>query len=307
MSRSSVMRRLAWLNRERRCRSSAISRSRRAKSSDCTNCSPLVLTLAALSVLLLMATGPASAQGGEPGVSIAADAISLEAGDTVTLTADIANAPAGKSPQYDWDICAGDICISSPAHSLKFNWDKAGTWTFQLTVSYDGGETARSNQVSVAWVDAGDGKGEPTATLEPATPTATATLTPEATPTPTPEPAAPRVTGVAVTSDAGTDNTYILGEVIRITLTFSEAVDVTGTPTVNIDMDPAEWGTKPAGYASGTTGLVSTHTVVEPNVSTRGIAVLADTLALNGGSIQSASSQIDADLSHAGLGHDASH
>ena len=242
-------------------------------------------------------------------MSIAADAVSLEAGDTVTLTADIASAPAGKSPQYDWDICAGDICISSPAHPLKANWDQPGTCTFRLTVSYDGGETARSDQVSVAWVDAGDGKEEPTATPEPATPTATVTPTPEATPTPTPDPAAPGVTGVAVTSDAGTDNTYILCEVIRITLTFSEAVDVTGTPTVNIDMDPAEWGTKPAGYASGsgTTGLVSTHTVVEPNLSTRGIAVLADTLALNGGSIRSASSQTDADLSHAGLGHDASH
>ena len=39
---------------------------------------------------------------------------------------------------------------------------------------------------------------------------------------------APTVTDVAVTSDAGDDDTYILGEVIRITLTFSENVDVTG-------------------------------------------------------------------------------
>ena len=120
---------------------------------------------------------------------------------------------------------------------------------------------------------------------------------------------APTITNLAVTSDAGDDDTYALGETIQITLTFSEAVDVSGTPNLKIDMDPAFWGEKTVSYDSGggTTRLVFTHTVVEPNISTRGIAVLADSLALNGGSIQSASSQVDAALTHAGLNHDASH
>ena len=54
-------------------------------------------------------------------------------------------------------------------------------------------------------------------------------------------------------------------------------------------MDPAEWGTKPAAYqgGSGTTTLTFTHTVVEPNYSTQGIAVLGNSLALNGGTIKS--------------------
>ena len=117
----------------------------------------------------------------------------------------------------------------------------------------------------------------------------------------------PTVTGVAVSSDAGADDTYVNGETIRITLTFSEAVDVTGTPQIAIDMDPAEWGTKQAAYqgGSGSTSLVFTHTVAEPNISTQGIAVLADTLALNGGTIQS--DGLAALLSHASLSHDASH
>ncbi len=120
---------------------------------------------------------------------------------------------------------------------------------------------------------------------------------------------APTVSGVAVTSDAGNDATYVLDDVIRVTLTFSEAVEVTGVPRLKIDMDPAEWGEKEAGYQSGggTNSLIFTHTVVEPNISTQGIAVLADTLELNGGSIKSASSQEDADLSHDGLGHDTGH
>jgi len=120
---------------------------------------------------------------------------------------------------------------------------------------------------------------------------------------------APAVTAVAVTSDAGVDGTYALGETIRITLTFSEAVDVTGTPQLAIDMDPAHWGEKWAGYesGSGTTSLTFAHEVGEPNLSTSGIAVLANTLKLDGGSIKSAASQADAALSHAGLAHDADH
>ena len=115
------------------------------------------------------------------------------------------------------------------------------------------------------------------------------------------------MTGVAVTPDAGDDDTYLLGETIRITLTFSERVNVTGTPRLKIDMDPAEWGEKQAAYhsGSGTTALTFTHTVVEPNYSSQGIAVLENSLELNGGSIQSAASDTDAELAHVGLAHDA--
>ena len=45
--------------------------------------------------------------------------------------------------------------------------------------------------------------------------------------------------------------------------------------------------------------------MVEPNVSTQGIAVLADTLTLNGGDIESVSSDTDANPSHDGLDHDS--
>ena len=82
---------------------------------------------------------------------------------------------------------------------------------------------------------------------------------------------------------------------------------MTGAPQIAIDMDPAEWGTKQAAYqgGSGTGSLTFTHTVVEPNISTQGIAVLADTLELNGGTIQS--DGLAAQLAHAGLSHDADH
>ena len=117
------------------------------------------------------------------------------------------------------------------------------------------------------------------------------------------------MTGVAVVSDPGADDTYMLGDTIRIRATFSEAVNVTGSPGLSIDMSPAAWGTKRASYAggSGTSSLIFAHTVVEPNYSTQGIAVLANSLALNGGTIRSAASNANAALAHSGLGHDSGH
>ena len=59
------------------------------------------------------------------------------------------------------------------------------------------------------------------------------------------------MTGVAVTSTPASSDTYAQGETIRVTLTFSEAVEVTGAPRLKIDMDPADWGEKWAVYDSG--------------------------------------------------------
>ena len=118
------------------------------------------------------------------------------------------------------------------------------------------------------------------------------------------------MTGVAVSSEAGDDDTYGLGETIRVTLTFSGEVNVTGSPRLKIDMDPADWGEKWAVYenGSGTDTLTFAHEVVEPNLSTQGIAVLANSLALNGGTIESATAAGEnATLAHTRLGHNAAH
>ena len=119
----------------------------------------------------------------------------------------------------------------------------------------------------------------------------------------------PTVTDVEITSDAGSDDIYALGDTIQVSLTFSEAVDVTGSPQLKIDMDPAHWGTKVVPYesGSGTDTLTFAHEVIEPNYSTQGIAVLDDTLELNGGTIRSTSSQTDADLAHVRVNHHGEH
>ena len=119
----------------------------------------------------------------------------------------------------------------------------------------------------------------------------------------------PTVSGVKVVSDPGADDTYMLGDTIRIRATFSGAVNVTGSPRLSIDMSPKAWGTKQAAYASGsgTGSLDFTWTVVEPNHSPQGIAVLANSLALNGGTIRSAASNANAELAHTKRDHDTGH
>ena len=121
----------------------------------------------------------------------------------------------------------------------------------------------------------------------------------------------PAVTGVAVVSRPASGDTYGPGEAIRVRVTFGEAVAVDasgGAPRLKIKMDPG-WGEFWAAYESGagTDGLTFVHTVVEPNTAPTGIAVLANTLAANGGAIRSAASGAGANLAHAGLGHDPAH
>ena len=291
-----------------------------------------VVTLIALASLLI-GHEPAQAQSGGPtvtGVEVTSDAGSdgtYLLGETIRVTltfsesVDVTGTPRLKIDMdpADWGEKWASYASGSGTASLTFthtvvepNYSTQGIAVLENTLELNGGtirsvssqtdadlshtELAHNASHKVDWH-----RSPPAPTPEP-------TPTPISTPEPTP-PQAPSVTGVSVTSNAGDDDTYLLGETIRVTLTFSESVDVTGTPRLKIDMDPADWGEKWASYASGsgTTSLTFTHTVVEPNLSTQGIAVLENTLELNGGSIKSASSQAYADLSHTGLAHDASH
>ena len=109
----------------------------------------------------------------------------------------------------------------------------------------------------------------------------------------------------------GAAETYLGDNKVRVRLTFNEAVDVDtagGRPRLTIKMDPS-YGEKWAGYqgGSGTAQLTFVHTVVWPNLSPKGIAVLENTLELNGGTIKSTANQADAALVHGGLDHDPQH
>ena len=95
-------------------------------------------------------------------------------------------------------------------------------------------------------------------------------------------------------------------------MTFNEAVNVDttgGRPSLMIDFWPAaNTGEKAAVYkaGSGTRTLVFEYRVVSGNNS-NGVAVLADSLALNGGSITTVHDGTAADLANPGLDYDPNH
>ena len=108
----------------------------------------------------------------------------------------------------------------------------------------------------------------------------------------------PTVSTVAITSSPGTDNTYALGDTITVSLTFSEAVAVTGLPYVTLDIggQPRNAAYSSAGAATGQ--ILFVYTVRLGDRDTDGITVLANSLTLNGGAIRSTDDSAGASLNH---------
>ena len=115
---------------------------------------------------------------------------------------------------------------------------------------------------------------------------------------------APTVSSVAITGDPGGDDTYGLGDAIQITVTFSEYVTVTGTPLLELDFDGTA---KTASYRS-TSGanVVFSYIVALDESDADGIAIGADKLSLNEGTIKDVAEN-DATLTHAAVAADSGH
>ncbi|MFM8814532.1 MAG: Ig-like domain-containing protein, partial [Actinomycetes bacterium] len=116
---------------------------------------------------------------------------------------------------------------------------------------------------------------------------------------------APTVSSVSVSSSAGADNTYIAGDSIQVTVNFSEAVTVTGTPTITAVVGSTN---RSVAYlsGSGTTALVFSYTVVSGDNDTNGITVTVNSLSAAGGTIRDASSN-NATLTHSAISASLSH
>ena len=115
----------------------------------------------------------------------------------------------------------------------------------------------------------------------------------------------PAVTSVELTSDPGTDNTYGIGDAVEATVTFSEAVDITGTPQLQLDFN----GTAKAAActaATNTTTMACSYTVAVGDVAAGGIAIGANKL--TGGTITATgSTTTGADLTHSVVSIDTGH
>ena len=116
---------------------------------------------------------------------------------------------------------------------------------------------------------------------------------------------APMVSSVTISSQAGGDGVYAIGERIEATVTFNTAVTVTGTPRLALSIGSE---TRQAAYAAGSsagTEVVFGYAVAEGDSDSDGVAVAADALAVGDGAIRSGTA--DATLSHAAVAADFGH
>ena len=114
---------------------------------------------------------------------------------------------------------------------------------------------------------------------------------------------APTVSRVAITSDPGTDRTYAVDDEIQVTVTFSETVEVTGTPQLRLELGGGR-RTADYGGGSGTAALVFAYKVADGESDTDGMGIEADSL--SGGTIQD-EARNNAELDHDGLAADSGH
>ena len=119
----------------------------------------------------------------------------------------------------------------------------------------------------------------------------------------TPDTTPPTVSKLEITSDPGTDRTYAAEDDIQVTVTFSETVEVTGTPRLSLELGG---GSRTATYegGSGTAALVFEYEVADGESDTDGVGVEADSL--SGGTIRD-EARNNAELDHDGVAADSGH
>ena len=117
-------------------------------------------------------------------------------------------------------------------------------------------------------------------------------------------PTIPVVESVAVTSDPGSDGEYVKDDAIKVTVTFSEAVAVTGTPKIKMRLVEGAMTVKPRYVAadSTATALVFSYTVKATDYSHDGVIFPRNGIVLgNGGAIKNQAGAVDADLDYAAI------
>ena len=123
---------------------------------------------------------------------------------------------------------------------------------------------------------------------------------------------APAVTGVSITSRPSLRSSnpdvywpYQRDDHIDVTVTFSRAVTVTGSPRLALTVGTR---TRQAAFRSASGSTVSfRYTTIGGDRDTDGIAIAADALTLNGGSIEAGSVAAALDLGSHALGNQSNH
>ena len=112
------------------------------------------------------------------------------------------------------------------------------------------------------------------------------------------------VSTIAMSSSSGADNTYKIADAIRVTVTTSETVTVSGTPRIPVLGLSGKYYTYLSG--SGSTSLVFSYSVLQNDSATAGVGVSANTLELNSGTLLDTSG-LAITLTHNAVAQSSSH
>ena len=113
----------------------------------------------------------------------------------------------------------------------------------------------------------------------------------------------PTVTSTPAISAAGGDSQWTVGETVEVTLEFSEAVEVNttgGTPSVTLALTGGQMRRAAYLRGSGTAELVFAYTLIGGDGVHTSMGVSPNSLTLNGGTIRSVATSVDATLTHNG-------
>ena len=237
-------------------------------------------------LLALTRPAPNTAATGDPRITGTA-----QVGETLTAgTSAIADAEGLTNVAYTYQWLADDTDITDATLSTyTLTADEEGK-AIKVKVSFDDDEGNAEERTSAATDEV----------LAAATPAVAAAATLDDT--------APTISSVAVTSEARytkiTPPLYAIGDEIEVTVTFSEDVNVTGTPRLELDVGGSA---KDASYVSASgANVVFSYTVESGDNDTDGIAIGANKLTLNGGVIEDTAGN-SAELSHSALSNEPSH
>ena len=115
----------------------------------------------------------------------------------------------------------------------------------------------------------------------------------------------PAVSAISFAGRPAGGDTYVRGETIRVAVAFDRRVTVSGSPQVALLIDSGSRSARFASAGAGGTALDFEYTVQAQDLDPDGIAIAADAIALNGGTIRAADGVTDAELAHAALAADA--
>ena len=198
-------------------------------------------------------------------------------------------------------VDAVTYAVTGGADQAKFDIGASnGVLTFKDAPDHENPTDAGGNNTYMVTVTATGGTGDRAMTAEQSI---TVTVTDVA--------ETPAVDDLDVTSTPKADiDTYGREETIEVTVTFDQAVNVTGTPRIRLRIgggmqEHYRWADYDGG--TGTTALRFTYVVVEGDMDDDGIYILENELELNGGAIQGVDDDVAADLDYPRQGTQSGH